>query len=138
MNITQVSGFGPVLRDLAAEEGLYTDALGINFEEVYDDYRFTEQLPGTRHFSLMPLPRLAQSLFGSPDWPVSRPVPQFWIEFEVDDIEAATKELEEKGYDVIVRARTEPWGQVLSRLLAPSGLLVGIAENPPESAENDG
>ena len=67
-------------------------------------YRFTEQLSGARHFSLMPVPRLAQSLFGHPAWPNEVTVPQAWIEFEVEDIEAATKELEDRGYDLLVRA----------------------------------
>jgi hypothetical protein len=39
----------------------------------------------------MPLARLAESLFGNPAWPGEVTVPQAWIEFEVDDIEAATK-----------------------------------------------
>ena len=85
--------------------------------------------PG-RDISLMPVPRLAQSLFGHPAWPNEVTVPQAWIEFEVEDIEAATKELEDRGYDLLVRAREEPWGQVLTRLLAPGGLMVGIVRNP--------
>jgi hypothetical protein len=78
----------------------------------------------------MPLARLAASLFGDPVWPHELTVPQAWIEFEVDDIEAATRELEDRGYDLLVRAREEPWGQVLTRFLAPGGLMVGIVRNP--------
>jgi hypothetical protein len=36
----------------------------------------------------------------------------------VDDIEAATMELEDGGHDLLVSAREEPWGQVLTRFLA--------------------
>jgi NAD(P)-dependent dehydrogenase (short-subunit alcohol dehydrogenase family) len=96
------------------------------FEEVYDDYRFTEHLAGARHFSLMPLSRLATALFGDPAWLQALTVPQAWIEFEIDDIESAMVELEGRGYDLLVRAREEPWGQVLTRLLAPGGPMVGI------------
>jgi len=53
----------------------------------------------------MPLARLEASPFGDPAWPQGLTVPQAWIEFEVDDIEAATRELEDGGYDLLVRAR---------------------------------
>jgi len=59
----------------------------------------------------MPLTRFAASLFGDPAWPQGLTVPQAWIEFEVDDIEAATRELEDGAYDLLVRAREEPWGR---------------------------
>ncbi len=130
MRIIGVSGFGPVIQDGEPGEKLYLEELGIHFEEVYGDYRFTEHLAGARHFSLMPLSRLAESLFGDPTWPNEVTVPQAWMEFEVDDIDGATKELEERGYDLLVRAREEPWGQVLTRLLAPGGLMVGVVRNP--------
>jgi hypothetical protein len=132
MKITGVSGFGPVIQNGETDEKLYLDDLGITFEEAYGDYRFTEHLAGTRHFSLMPLGRLAESLFGDPAWPQELTVPQAWIEFEVDDIETATKELQDRGYDLLVRARQEPWGQLLTRFLTPSGLMVGIVRNPPQ------
>jgi hypothetical protein len=130
MKVIGISGFGPVIQDSQTDEKLYVDDLGIPFEAVYDDYRFTEHLAGARHFSLMPLARLAVSLFGDPAWPRELTVPQAWIEFEVDDIEAATGELEDQGYDLLVRAREEPWGQVLTRFLAPGGLMVGVVRNP--------
>jgi hypothetical protein len=130
MKVTGVSGFGPVIQDGGTGEKLYLDDLGISFEEVYDGYRFTEHLAGARHFSLMPVARLAESLFGDRSWPRGLAVPQAWIEFEVEDIEAATRELEDRGYDLLVRARTEPWGQVLTRFLTPEGLMVGVVRNP--------
>jgi catechol 2,3-dioxygenase-like lactoylglutathione lyase family enzyme len=130
MKVTGVSGFGPVIQDGETGAKLYLDDLGISFEEVYEDYRFTEHLAGARHFSLMPLSRLAESLFANRAWPRELAVPQAWIEFEVEDIEAATKELEDRGHDLLVRARKEPWGQVLTRFLTPDGLMVGIVRNP--------
>ena len=103
---------------------------GIPFEEVYDDYRFTEHLAGARHFSLMPLARLAASLFGAPAWPGELTVPQAWIEFEVDDIEAATRELEEPGGTTCWSVPGRNRGQLLTRFLAPGGLMVGVVRNP--------
>jgi hypothetical protein len=130
VKVTGISGFGPVIQDSQTDEKLYLDDLGIPLEEVYDDYRFTEHLAGARHISLMPLARLAASLFGDPAWPQELSVPQAWIEFEVDDIAAATRELKDRGYALLVRAREEPWGQVLTRFLAPGGLMVSIVRNP--------
>jgi hypothetical protein len=69
MKVIGISGLGPVIQDSQADEKLYVDDLGISFEEVYGDYRFTGHLAGARHFSLMPLARLAASLFGDPAWP---------------------------------------------------------------------
>ena len=56
--------------------------------------------------------------------------PQAWLEFDVDDIEAATSELEERGFKLLVRNRTEPWGQVVTRLVSSEGLLVGVTVTP--------
>ena len=58
------------------------------------------------------------------------PIPQAWIEFDVDDVAAATAELAARGYRLLVAARDEPWGQTVTRLLGPEGLLVGITATP--------
>jgi uncharacterized glyoxalase superfamily protein PhnB len=55
-----------------------------------------------------------------------------WVEFEVDDIDAATQELQDRGYTLLVRARHEPWGQVITCLITDTGLMVGIVRNPEE------
>jgi len=62
--------------------------------------------------------------------PAEVPVPQAWIEFDVEDIEAATRELVERGYKLLVAGRTEPWGQIVTRLLGPEGMLVGLTVTP--------
>jgi hypothetical protein len=77
-----------------------------------------------------PLAQVAESCFGSERWPSDVVPPQAWLEFDVDDLEVATKELEEQGYQLLVRARTEPWGQVVTRLISPEGLLVGVTVTP--------
>jgi hypothetical protein len=56
--------------------------------------------------------------------------PQAWIEFDVEDVEEATKELEDSGYRLLVRARKEPWGQTVTRLISPEGLLIGVTLTP--------
>ncbi len=124
-----VAGFGPIVQDKAESHKFYLDTLGLSFEKN-GDYLHTQKLKGVNHFALWPLAQAAQSCFGSPRWPSDLPVPQAWLEFDVDNIEQATKELEEKGYTLLIKAKEEPWGQIVTRLLSPEGLLVGITLTP--------
>ena len=57
-------------------------------------------------------------------------MPQAWIEFEVRDIGSATDALKARGYRLLVDNRIEPWGQTVTRLLSPEGLLAGITVTP--------
>ncbi len=125
-----VAGFGPIVRDAAASRDLYGRCLGISFKEEHGSYLHTEALDGVKTFALWPLAEAAQSCFGTPVWPRDVPVPHGWIEFDVDDIAAATAALEASGYPMLVKARREPWGQTVSRFLSPDGLLVGVAITP--------
>ena len=77
-----------------------------------------------------PLWHAAESCFGNKVWPSDIPVPQAWIEFDVEDVEKATAELEARGFRMLIRSRTEPWGQTVTSLLSPEGLLVGITFTP--------
>jgi uncharacterized glyoxalase superfamily protein PhnB len=55
------------------------------------------------------------------------------IEYEVADpdaVKAACLELTAAGHTMIHDTRTEPWGQVVARLLGPEGLLIGISYAP--------
>jgi catechol 2,3-dioxygenase-like lactoylglutathione lyase family enzyme len=124
-----VTGFGPIVRDPKASRRLYIDTLGIKFGET-DGYFHTEKLEGAKAFALWPLAQAAESCFGTRHWPTDLPVPQGWLEFDVDDVGAATASLRKRGYRVLVDNRTEPWGQTVTRLLSPEGLLVGITYTP--------
>jgi len=125
-----VTGFGPIVRDRATSRSLYADALGIRFEEEAGGYLHTEALAGVKTFALWPLDQAAQSCFGTDAWPADIPAPQAWLELDVEDVEQATAELERRGYRMLVKCRKEPWGQTVSRLLAPEGILVGVAVTP--------
>ncbi len=133
MQIAFVAGFSPIVRDPAASQAFYRDALGLSFEGAEGDYTFTEKLAGVKHLGLWPLNEAARACFGTPEWPSDVPVPQATVEFEVDDVEAveaAANELEARGYRLIHKARTEPWTQTITRLLSPEGLLVGVCYTP--------
>jgi len=125
-----IAGFGPITRDQKASKKLYADALGISFEEMDNGYLHTGDVEGAKHFALWPLSQAAESCFGSPEWPANLPVPQAWLEFDVEDIDSATEELGRLGYKLLVSVRKEPWGQIVSRFLSPEGILVAVTYTP--------
>ena len=130
MRVLFIAGFGPIVRESEASRKLYIDDLGLGFKEEAGGYLHTEALEGAKTFALWPLSHAAQSCFGQKDWPTDRPIPQAWLEFEVDDIEKATAEFERKGYSLLVRLKKEPWGQTVSRFLSPEGILTAATFTP--------
>lgn len=130
MKVLFIAGFGPISAEPEESRRLYEDVLGIQFKLEDGDYRHTEELKGSNTFAVWPLAQAAQSCFGTAEWPAGVARPQAWLEFDVDDVEAATRELEGRGYKLLVSNRTEPWGQVVSRLISPEGLLVGVTMTP--------
>jgi catechol 2,3-dioxygenase-like lactoylglutathione lyase family enzyme len=130
IDILFVAGFGPIVCDPAASRKFYAGALGLAFKEDAGGYMHTGGLDGVKHFALWPLAQAAESCFGTNQWPADLPVPQAWIEFDVENVEKATAELTAQGYKLLVAMRTEPWGQVVTRLLGPEGLLVGMTHTP--------
>ena len=130
MKVLFIAGFGPITRDQKASKKLYADALGISFQEMDNGYLHTGDVEGAKHFALWPLSQAAESCFGSPKWPANLPVPQAWLEFDVEDIDSATEELTRLGYKLLVSVRREPWGQVVSRFLSPEGILVAVTYTP--------
>ena len=132
LKVSFVAGFGPIVRDPAASRALYRDTLGLPLEPMPNDdtYLHAEGMVGVRHFALWPLAQAAQSCFGTPLWPESVPAPTSWLEFDVDDVATASAELERRGYQLLVNNRKEPWGQTVTRLLSPEGILIGITFTP--------
>jgi len=125
-----VAGFGPIVRDPVASRKFYAETLDLPFQEEADGYLHTGGLDGVKHFALWPLAQAAESCFGTDRWPDELAVPQAWVEFDVKNIEKATAELQAQGYKLLVATRKEPWGQTVTRLLGPEGLLVGITHTP--------
>jgi len=135
IDVLFVAGFGPIVRDSDAAKKFYKHVLGLPLEG--DDYLNTDKVDGVKEFALWPLSEAAESCFGTKEWPKDIPVPQAWLEFDVADIEAATRELEAQGYRLLVSARKEPWGQTVTRFLSPEGILVGITHTPWLRGEGD-
>ena len=130
MNVLFVAGFGPISRDIDQSRTLYQDVLGVPFHTDDGLYHHTEELAGTKAFAIWPLSQAAQSTFGTDTWPEHLPVPQAWLEFDVEDLDAATAELRDRGYQLLVENRTEPWGQSVTRFLSPEGMLVAVSHTP--------
>ncbi|AIR67107.1 VOC family protein [Cedecea neteri] len=134
LNVLFIAGYGPVTRDVAESAGFYQQVLGLPLKsmEGNEDYLATEHgaLDGVKHFALWPLAQAAQSCFGMDSWPEHIVAPQSWVEFEVEDVGQATAVLKQAGYQMLVDHRIEPWGQTVSRLLSPEGLLVGVTVTP--------
>ena len=143
MKVLFVAGFGPIVGDMEMSRRLYGEALGLPLEGD-ETYLHTGGVEGVKHFALWPLSGAAESCFGTTSWPSDVPAPSAWLEFDVEDIDQATRELEERGYQLLVAARREPWEQVVTRFLSPEGILVGVTVTPSmrqqeaSSGEQDG
>ena len=130
MKVLFVVGFGPIVSDMRKGTAFYRESLGISFQEEADGYLHTEDLQGVRTFALWPLSQVAQSCFGVNEWPADLPTPTSWLEFDVEDVAEASEELQAKGYKLLRVAKKEPWGQTVTRLLSPEGILVGLTYTP--------
>lgn len=133
MNVLFITGTAVVVADPPQSRRLFIDTLGLPLEGEDDGYYSSGSIPGSKHFGVWPLSQAAEACFGTSAWPADRVVPQASIEFEVEDadaVAAAGGELERSGFDLLHPARTEPWGQTVTRLLTDDGLIVGISYAP--------
>jgi catechol 2,3-dioxygenase-like lactoylglutathione lyase family enzyme len=133
MNVESIATVAVVVADPPESRKLFIDALGLPLEGEGDGYYSTGSIPGCRHFGVWPLSEAAQACFGTPQWPAGRVVPQASVEFEVADpgaVAAAGAELQRSGFELVHPARTEPWGQTVTRFLSADGLIIGISYVP--------
>lgn len=137
MKVLFVAGFGPIVEDMEISRQLYGETLGLPLEGD-PTYLHTGEVEGVKHFALWPLSGAAESCFGTTAWPIDVPAPHAWLEFDVEDIDEATRELEGRGYRLLVSARKEPWEQVVTRFLSPEGILVGVTVTPSMREGDDG
>lgn len=132
MKISFVAGFGPIIREAEASRRFWTDA-GFPLAEIAPEYHGTDDVEGVKAFALWPLAHAAESTFGVAEWPSDVPVPQAWLELDVESasgVAEAASEMVAAGHRLLRESRDEPWGQTTARLLSPEGLLVGISYTP--------
>lgn len=128
-----VAGFGPIVRDVGASRAFWGDGLGIDLEEGSPGYWTNDNLDGVRAFALWPLAQAAEACFANAAWPAELPEPHAWLELDVaspDAVAPAAEEMAARGHRLLVKAKVEPWGQTVARLLSPEGILVGIVYTP--------
>jgi catechol 2,3-dioxygenase-like lactoylglutathione lyase family enzyme len=133
MNVQFITSVAVITPEPAVSRRLYVDAFGLPLTAEADGYLHSEDIDGCKSFGVWPLTQAAQTCFGTPDWPVERPVPQASVEFEVadaDSVQVAADELKEKGFTLLHDAHTEPWGQTVARLQSIEGAIIGISYAP--------
>jgi catechol 2,3-dioxygenase-like lactoylglutathione lyase family enzyme len=133
MKVGFVAGFGPIVRDPATAREWWQSVMGMALPEIAPDYYGTDDLDGVKAFALWSLADAAQNTFGTAEWPADLPVPQAWIEFDVDSpasVAEAAADLVRAGHRLLRDAREEPWGQVTARVQSPDGVLVGVSYTP--------
>lgn len=97
---------------------------------VMTDICIRKTSPGAKYFAVWPLDKVALSCFGTSEWPASLPVPQAWLEFEVDDMQSASDILKESGCKLLTCMQEEPWEQTVTRFLSPEGIIMAISYTP--------
>jgi catechol 2,3-dioxygenase-like lactoylglutathione lyase family enzyme len=134
MDVLFIASVAIVTPEPAESRKLFMGALGLPLKRHDgDDYYFSENIGGSKHFGVWPLSQAAEACFGTSVWPADRPIPHACFEFEVadkDSVAAAAEELKAKGYVLLHGARTEPWGQTVARLQTAEGAIIGISYAP--------
>ena len=127
--IRHVAGIAEIVDDLEAAVSFYRDHLGLEVDDsVSADYA-SVKIPGVIHFGLWSREAAAEATFGDRG-AVDRVALGLTIEFEVDEVPAATQALKGRGVKLLHGPKTEPWGQTTARFALPGGTLCGIAETP--------
>jgi hypothetical protein len=133
MQIEFVTSVAVITSKPSESRRLYMDGLGLPLKQLDGEYFASEDVGGCKHFGVWPLEQAAQACFGTSTWPADVPIPQVSLEFEVADADAVVagaEELRSSGYQLLHDARQEPWGQIVARLIAPEGAVVGISYAP--------
>jgi len=134
MKIMFIASVAIVTPEPAESRKLFIDTLGLPLKpHEGDDYYFSEEIAGSKHFGVWPLSQAAEACFGTTEWPADRPTPHACFEFEVADqasVAAGAKELQTRGYALLHEVRTEPWGQTVARIQTPEGAIIGISYAP--------
>lgn len=134
MKVLFIGSVGVIVSDRAEGRRFFVDALGLPLKKAEgSDFLFSERLEGSKYFGVWPLSEASRVCFGSDSWPTGRPVPQVFVEFEVDrpeSVASAAAELESKGYTLLHAPRKDPWGQTVVRVQTKDGVLIGISYVP--------
>lgn len=123
-----LASIAEIVEDFESSIVFYRDTLRLEVKVHHEGYADVT-VPGTLHFGIWSREEAAKATFGSSEDAGRIPL-GFTIGFEVDEVEAAEGRLRESGIDVLQPTKTEPWEQVTSRFLTPSGAFCEVAETP--------
>lgn len=129
MDVHFITSVTIVTNDPAEDRRFFVNMLGLPLTGD-DDYIFSEEINGSKHFAVWSLTAASQAFFDTDSWPADRPIPQAMVEFEVNDVAAATQELQDQGYELLHPAQDDPWNQTSVRLQNKDGLIVGVCFTP--------
>ena len=127
--IRHMASIAEIVEDMAAAVAFYRDVLGLDVEWTEGSGYAMAKIPGALHFGIWSREAAAEATLGDKEAASTIPL-GFTIEFEVDEVQAASDTLERKGWKMLQAPKTEDWGQTVSRFLSPSGALCGVAETP--------
>jgi len=127
--VRHVASVAEIVEDVSRAVAFYRDVLGLEVKQEHGDQYAVVSVPGVLHFGIWDRRAAAESTFGSREF-ADRILLGFALEFEVDDVQDAAKQIEASGWQVAQGPRSEPWGQKTLRVFSPGGGLLGFAETP--------
>ena len=125
--IRHVAGLAEIVEDVGEALRFYRDVLHLEVKEQHGEDYAIVSVPGVLHFGVWNRAHAAESTFGSRDEADRIPL-GFTLEFEVDNIDDAARQIAVGGQELAQQPRVEPWGQKSCRMISPGGSLLGFAE----------
>jgi len=125
MNILFIASVAVIAPAPAESRKLYVDALGLPLKRHEgDDYFFSEELQGAKHFGVWPLAQAAQALLrrAAMGLPRIRAAGQHRVRGRRrSGLARGGGELADRGHVSDHGARWSPWGQMVARLQSAEG-----------------
>jgi len=127
--IRHISSIAEIVDDVDEAVKFYRDTLGFEVDHESGTGYAVVKVEGTLHFGIWGRKSAAKMTYGDEN-AIGRIPLGFTIGFEVDSVEEAGKEIENKGCHLEQAKKSESWGQVTSRFFATSGALCEFSELP--------
>jgi len=127
--IRHIAGIAEIVQDVDAAVDFYRNTLHLKVEHEPGTGYATIEIPGILHFGIWGREQAAVTVYGEDADPTQIPL-GFSVGFEVDHVEQHTKTAQCENLEFIQSPKSEPWGQVTSRFLSPSGALCEFSETP--------
>jgi hypothetical protein len=125
-----VAGFGSIVREREASRHFYGDDLGTRLDAEADGYLHTEGLAGGKDLRALAARASGGAVLRRPTVARTRPRPARLARVRRGRSGGRDVGATHQGVCPLGRARVEPWGQTVTRLLAPEGILVGVTHTP--------